>query len=285
MNARSRRLAAVAIAALIAALLTAGTASPARAPHVKGTQALVSCINASTPQLNRFSAISRVTYGISARGERVEPDLGQLPGDLPASAKGKAGKSFSATVPVFFHVITDGSLGNVSSKVISDQLQVLNMSFAGFYGGAKSGFKFTLAGVDRTNNADWYNASSSSNAARDMKRARCTPAARTRSTSTRRRPAAPPARTRARRIRASTRSTTSWTTRTTPATRSSRPARSSACATPGCCTGRRSRFRAGRVFPARPIHSGLPAPVAQGIERAPPEREVAGSIPAWRTSL
>src|SRR5215213_7011309 len=25
-----------------------------------------------------------------------------------------------------------------------------------------------------------------------------------------------------------------------------------------------------------------PAPVAQGIERAPPEREVAGSIPAWR---
>ena len=31
-----------------------------------------------------------------------------------------------------------------------------------------------------------------------------------------------------------------------------------------------------------PIHSRLPAPVAQGIERAPPEREVAGSNPAGR---
>ena len=28
----------------------------------------------------------------------------------------------------------------------------------------------------------------------------------------------------------------------------------------------------------------FPAPVAQGIERAPPEREVAGSIPARRTA-
>jgi hypothetical protein len=173
MNSRSRRLAAVAAAAVMGALLTAGTASPARAPHVKakGTAALVSCINASTPQLNRFSTISKLTYGVSARGDRVEPDLGQTPTDLPLSAKGKAAKSFSATVPVWFHVITDGSLGNVSSKVINDQLQVTNQSYAGFYGGAKTGFKFVLAGIDRTNNADWYNASSSSNAARDMKRA------------------------------------------------------------------------------------------------------------------
>ena len=31
-----------------------------------------------------------------------------------------------------------------------------------------------------------------------------------------------------------------------------------------------------------PIHWASRAPVAQGIERAPPEREVAGSIPAGR---
>jgi hypothetical protein len=38
----------------------------------------------------------------------------------------------------------------------------------------------------------------------------------------------------------------------------------------------------------RDLHGGTlrtPAPVAQGIERAPPEREVAGSIPAGRKSL
>src|SRR5579884_3728319 len=32
----------------------------------------------------------------------------------------------------------------------------------------------------------------------------------------------------------------------------------------------------------RRLHWSFPAPVAQGIERAPPEREVAGSIPAGR---
>ena len=43
-----------------------------------------------------------------------------------------------------------------------------------------------------------------------------------------------------------------------------------------------------RHDPRLDLHAGeatlvLPAPVAQGIERAPPEREVAGSIPAGRT--
>src|SRR5947209_9884038 len=33
------------------------------------------------------------------------------------------------------------------------------------------------------------------------------------------------------------------------------------------------------------VHYAPPAPVAQGIERAPPEREVAGSIPAGRMTL
>src|SRR4051794_28731320 len=170
MSRTSRRWGAVAVLTITAALLTAGTASPARNASKGFSQKLVSCINASTPQLSRYSAISRVTYGFSARGERVEPDLGQVSSDLPASAKGKAGKNFGVTVPVWFHVITNGSLGNISSRVINDQLQVMNQSYAGFYGGAKTGFKFTLAGVDRTNNADWYYASSSSNEARDMKR-------------------------------------------------------------------------------------------------------------------
>ena len=37
-------------------------------------------------------------------------------------------------------------------------MSVLNLAFAGFYGGAKSGFSFTLAGVTRTDNAAWFNA-------------------------------------------------------------------------------------------------------------------------------
>ena len=49
-----------------------------------------------------------------ARGGPVrEPDTGQTAVDLPASAKGKAGPGFKATVPVYFHVITDGAIGAV----------------------------------------------------------------------------------------------------------------------------------------------------------------------------
>jgi hypothetical protein len=87
---------------------------------------------------------------------RREPDLGQVATDLPKSAKGKAGQNFSATVPVYFHVITDGSIGSLTSKQISGQIAVLNNTFAGGEAGADTGFSFRLAGVTRTNNADWF---------------------------------------------------------------------------------------------------------------------------------
>src|SRR5687767_4413321 len=48
-------------------------------------------------------------------GDLREPDTGQVHTDLPASAKGKAGPRFKATVPVYFHVITDGAIGAVTA--------------------------------------------------------------------------------------------------------------------------------------------------------------------------
>jgi hypothetical protein len=172
MNRTSSRWAAAMTTIAAAALLTAGTASPARAPHAaKFGARLASCIDRTTSTIDRFSALNRMTYGFSARGDSREPDLGQLAQDLPGSAKGKAGKNFSATVPVWFHVVTDGSIGNVSDKVISDQIRVLNLAYAGFYGGARTGFSFTLVGVDRTNNADWFYTGPGSKAERDMKAA------------------------------------------------------------------------------------------------------------------
>jgi hypothetical protein len=93
---------------------------------------------------------------ISGRGTTREPDLGQVVVDLPASAKGKAGRNFRATVPVYFHVVTDGSIGSLTSAQISAQMDVLNNTYAGGEGGAKTGFSFTLAGVTRTDNADWF---------------------------------------------------------------------------------------------------------------------------------
>jgi Pregnancy-associated plasma protein-A len=96
---------------------------------------------------------------VAARGGGArEPDLGQLHEDLPASAKGRAAADFAVTVPVYFHVITDGAKGNLRDGQIADQIRVLNTTFAGGEGGVDTGFSFVLAGVTRTNNSAWFNA-------------------------------------------------------------------------------------------------------------------------------
>jgi len=57
---------------------------------------------------------------------------------------------------VYFHVITDGSTGRLSRSTVRDQINVLNLSFGGFYGGVDTGSCFTLAGLDFTDNAEWF---------------------------------------------------------------------------------------------------------------------------------
>jgi hypothetical protein len=95
--------------------------------------------------------------GAQGRGGQIrEPDLGEVHSDLPASAKGKAGQRFGATIPVYFHVVTDGATGGVTNAQIQGQIDVLNRTFAGAEGGATSGFSFQLAGVTRTDNARWF---------------------------------------------------------------------------------------------------------------------------------
>ena len=85
-----------------------------------------------------------------------EPTLSEVHQDLPASAKGKAAKGFKATVPVYFHVVTDGATGSLTAAQIAGQIAVLNNTFSAGEGGAAAGFTFKLAGVTRTNNAAWF---------------------------------------------------------------------------------------------------------------------------------
>ena len=97
--------------------------------------------------------------GAQAAGRDVkvrEPDLGQVRKDMPASAKGKAGPNFSATVPTYIHIITDGGVGDLTAKQIDDQIAVLNKTFGGREGGYRTRFSFALAGVTRTENAAWF---------------------------------------------------------------------------------------------------------------------------------
>ena len=104
-------------------------------------------------------------------GDIKEPVLDEPVASLPASAKGKGSSKFKETVPVYFHVVSDGAVGNVTQAQIDDQIRVMNLAFAGVYGGAKTGFSFELAGVTRTDNAEWFNAGPGSPAERAMKKA------------------------------------------------------------------------------------------------------------------
>jgi hypothetical protein len=121
-----------------------------------------------------FNSISMLGSASSAaRGaEGREPSLNQVAAEVPARAKGKGGKGFGATVPVYFHVVTpDGVTGNVTLNQIKAEIRAMNAGFSGAEGGVDTGFRFSLAGVDRTVNADWYFAGPTTSGERAMKKA------------------------------------------------------------------------------------------------------------------
>ena len=149
---------------IVIALAAAVSASPAAGGATDTSQGWLTCDTFG------FSSLSRLAVSPTARGgvRRVrEPDLGQVHKQAPAQRG--TGRNFRVTVPTWVHVVSDGAIGNVSDRAIRDQIQVLNMTFGGFEGGVATGFKFQLAGITRTNNAEWHYASISGE--RPMKRA------------------------------------------------------------------------------------------------------------------
>jgi Pregnancy-associated plasma protein-A len=142
-----RKVKLISVLALALALYTAATVGTA-------SGALAETVGAGAWNCKPLAS------SVLARGGVVrEPDLAQVHQDLPASAKGKAGAGFSATVPVYFHVVTDGSIGSLTRSQIAAQIRVLNVTFGGGEGGADTGFTFELVGVTRTDNAKWFYAS------------------------------------------------------------------------------------------------------------------------------
>lgn len=63
-----------------------------------------------------------------------------------------AAAAVSANIPVYYHLITDGSSsGRISSSAINSQISILNDNFSG------TGLSFYLASTDTTVNSDWFN--------------------------------------------------------------------------------------------------------------------------------
>jgi hypothetical protein len=167
----SRPLVAVALAAGLAAVpFTAVSASAAPAPlaasaqcethtdavgargthgRADGNELSVRQAAAMERQLDKALAAKGIDRATALRG-------GKKPG---------SGSFTPTTVPVYFHRITDGTNGYVTSSQISQQISVLNNAYAG------SGLSFSLVSTDTTVNSSWYNVSQGSSAEKAMKKA------------------------------------------------------------------------------------------------------------------
>jgi hypothetical protein len=150
---RATRIIGLGAAATLCALLAW---TPATGANVTVASDLSSICN-PLAGTSLISGSDGSTASIAGRGGQIrEPELAQVHEDLPASAKGRARATFSTTVPGYFHVITDGATGSLTSRQIDDQMRVLNQTFAGWEGGASTAFAFRLAGSTRTDNAAWF---------------------------------------------------------------------------------------------------------------------------------
>lgn len=174
MRGRSLRLATPLLVLVAALATTAASASAHGVAPVTKSNSLFNTYCGSNAGV--YGALARLTgnaYAASTRSSAAAADTMREPAstetavEVPRSSK--SGKSFRASVDVYFHVIHDGAVGNISDQAVRDQIAVMNLEYGGMEGGANTGFSFKLAGIDRTDNAAWFNAKAGSSDERAMK--------------------------------------------------------------------------------------------------------------------
>ena len=166
----STRVRVAAAFALALGVFAAINVSPAAATRAHAAASSTFFCNTSTGLVTNLYSLAQPASG--ARGEMLgrEPDTGS-PIEVPDAAKGKGGKGFGASVPVYFHVVHDGPLADLTTEQINAQIRVMNAGFSGAEGGYDTGFRFKLAGVTRTDNAAWLHHGYGDKYEREMKRA------------------------------------------------------------------------------------------------------------------
>jgi hypothetical protein len=162
---RTRHVFFVLVCALAGAL--AVSVSPADARPSASLGAF--CGAAGTSQFSSLARLGVGSVSTARGGTEREPSSTETAIEAPPGVKGR--KNFRATIPVYFHVVHDGALANLTQKQIDDQIRVMNMGFSGLEGGIDTGFRFELAGVTRTDNPLWLHHGYGDKYEREMKRA------------------------------------------------------------------------------------------------------------------
>ncbi|MDQ5873083.1 MAG: zinc metalloprotease [Acidobacteriota bacterium] len=119
-----------------------------------------------------FSATASAGSEKCATKAPSETTAAQIEQSLTRFNNGRRSPSGTRTIPIYFHIIRSSTGdGAVTDRMIRDQVEVLNDSYAGRTGGAASPFRFDLAGVDTTVNDAWFSAGPGSAAEAAMKAA------------------------------------------------------------------------------------------------------------------
>ncbi|MGW0700533.1 zinc metalloprotease [Streptomyces sp. NPDC002867] len=151
----------------VAAPKSAVTAATSAEECVEGTHEHESATARETrPGAGHVNEPNEVT---EAKAKAMDADLKKRLEEARTNARGLS-TAAAVNIPVYFHVIHDGDKGKLTSAQISSQMAVLNSAFAGQgTGNVDSGFQFTLAGTDYSNNPAWYNLASGSTSEKEMK--------------------------------------------------------------------------------------------------------------------
>ncbi|MEV0409468.1 zinc metalloprotease [Streptomyces sp. NPDC050448] len=108
-----------------------------------------------------------------AQVKAMDADLVKKSAELGPQRQMRAAEVTAATsIPVYVHVITSGTAGKLTATDINNQIAVLNSAYGGKgTGNVDSGYQFSLASTDYTDNDAWYNVSDGTQAEKDMKNA------------------------------------------------------------------------------------------------------------------
>lgn len=129
---------------------------------------LVMSVAAAEDSEQSYSKRCMTTMPTLAERETIDRNLQSFLAARAARGASLTSAVGSISVPVYFHVINNGATlaqGNVPESQLNDQIAVLNAAYAG------TPFVYTLAGIDRTTNADWYTMSPGSTAEKQAKKA------------------------------------------------------------------------------------------------------------------